>query len=309
MKCSILLLILLGLFLAGCSASTPPSSTTGIKIISSGNIATIAVGGFTFPAHDSSHTVALPLGRRVNFDFLPEVSIRNDSNVRLSVNFHWTFGIMKSMGGRDTFISDIVGLPLPSMTLGGPIAPGESQKLGFISSEINPITQQPMSYSSVDERLTHQQLAYRLIVGTQTDTSLFVLTGILDSTIFEKRYRGFIYTTETSPDPLGEVDLPLDQDLSGSSSFHALDVYPNPVPYSTQLTFEAKVHLDSVKANLYFTPNHSILEFLIIDIAPGSHTVMMDVSSIPMGLYRLEIFAWQGNSTTFSHENVCVRGH
>jgi hypothetical protein len=302
----------------GCSHSVSVQQNNGtVHLENPSSFATIAVGGLSFPGPDTvKGTLAFPTPRLINFDFLPNATIRNDSNAAVELVAAWRFGVLQSIGGHDTLITDIAGLPEPDTSLyldAGTLAPGQSLTITLSK------TVKLSDYLQVDDRLVHQRFAYQLMLYSRSHPvirPILTATAPFDPSAFNGRYHGFIYTSENSPDPLATVDGTEDP-VGGSSTFHGGGVFPNPTLDSTTVVLDADQPADSVRADLFITPHYAIKGvFSLVKVSAGSHLVRTGFPNIdPLygfpnlrpGLYKLVVTAWQGSAVTELHENICIR--
>ncbi|MDP4200988.1 MAG: hypothetical protein Q8922_15465 [Bacteroidota bacterium] len=309
------LLAVFTFLVAGCNSGTqPPTIATGsvifVRDMESNGYAEVIAGGVSFPVWDTTKTKFWPSPGLIDFEFHPYATIRNDSNVSLDLTATWKFGVMQSIGGKDTFVTTVAGLPDSGVSPNlGTLAPGQSYGITtFQSTRIDTTIHAPFDYLQIDDRLITQRPAYQLTIWNKQGKRLLASTALFDTNDFHKRYRGFYFTTESSPFPEGTVDGPVDPS-GGDPALRILPTYPDPTTGHTTLLLNLGESVDSIQADLYITPHHRAARLCSIGaMPPGVQYIQLNMPPVESGLYRLQLIVWKrGTGDYGNYENVCIR--
>ena len=286
---------------AGCSSpNTPPTPPAPISLSTSQpGLVDLEPGGVAIRAIGDT---------AVNFDLVSHVLIRNDSNVALHLLAKWALtgdttahqvqALVPNESGPQIIDSGTVDL--------GIIPPGSSEAIDSI-----PIV-------TLDSILPGSQVDYSIQFQVQNGPVLALdyltwnapissYTNYNLSVPFSSRYRGIIYTTESSPTPIGVIDAPDSTDWVGDSVFMPSPAYPNPATVTTSLGFTIPNSLDSLRGDLYITPHHILKTFINGPIkGTGNHEVSLNLSGISSGLYQVHWTAFKNGAVFTSHGNIMV---
>ena len=285
------LLLLAGLFFGCSNSSTTVNSSSIIVLSRAKGFAHLEAGGLSIRgAGDTA----------VNFDLVPNLSITNDSNVPLHLFAEWEISTLENI---NQIVTPPISLLFDTVDLG--IVPANST----IALDSIPIV-------TLSDSFANQQLSYTLWLGTKNSHFSDYAIDVFDSVPFNSRYRGFVYTTESSPTPLDTLDRPDDGDWQGDSIFMPQPAHPNPALVSTFVGFTGPGSfpanpetLDSVRGNLYITPHHFVSMVSDSLLKSGTHTISLNLSGYNPGLYRLIWTAYKGNNIVTSHGDIMVPLH
>ena len=277
-------------WLCGCSHSTTttavntfPSPITAVKLSGTSQFAHLEAGGLSILAVGDS---------LVNFDLVPNISVTNDSNIALHLFAIWQIG------------------PMTTNSSTSEISLYDTVDLGIITPKATiPIDSIPII--SLSEKLSAGiTIPYNLGIGTLSGPLLASAGDVFDSVHFNSRYRGIIFTTESSPTPLAIYDAPDDGDWQGDSIFSPTATYPNPAILNAEAGFMVTEPLDSLIGEIMVTP-HNIKNIFfnnhLNDL--GGHEIMLDLSGFSPGLYRVLWTAIKNNTIITSHGDIMVPLH
>jgi len=269
--------------LAGCSSPSEKSYSANISLSStSSSFAHLEAGGLAIRAKGDT---------AVNFDLIPAVSVKNDSNEALHLFAVW------ELYPLDLNLLHIISRDTIDIGL---VAPGAMVPLDSI-----PI----VTFSDSD--LYGKKLGISLDVGI-LNTGQLESVAETDSVPFSQRYHGFIYTTESSPNPIGIFDAPDDGDWIGDSNLTLSPAYPNPTNGITEGSFTIPGSftnpetLDSVRGDIHITPHHIVRSLSVIQPKSGVHATQFDLSGLSSGLYRLVWTAYKNGVVFTGHGDIMV---
>jgi hypothetical protein len=228
----------------------------------------------------------------VNFDFNSKTKVVNETDKPQHLYADYTFG---RIGPIDIGPTRTVAYTSRAVIDVGIVAAGASSTIdSTISFTL------PTSYA------TQNNLEYNITIRTEDSTRT---EGYTDKLIapFSNRYRGYIYTIESSPEPLATLDPPLDWRLSEGTGFRLEGAYPNPSAGSTTLSFMAMEAFDSVHVTLHRTPHQRVMIHTMTDGYQAGHwTINLDLPDVPSGLYRLDFTGYIHGKATDLNENIAV---
>lgn len=152
--------------------------------------------------------------------------------------------------------------------------------------------------------------ATRLMIKDLASGDSLVLIDSLEGSYPSNRYKGVVYTTENSPDPLGIIDGPEIDDWGSANndSIKLFPVYPNPSDgdnYYGVLRFQLLKRIDSLYISLNMTDS-KIYEFLdsTSSVEVGSYPYAVSVPGARNGMYRLFFSAWVKGKRYTLHGDV-----
>jgi hypothetical protein len=130
---------------------------------------------------------------------------------------------------------------------------------------------------------------YRLTLTDIATNDTYSTEGSLGGSTAENRFRGIIYTTEASPDPLGVFDGPDDGDwqVNKIPSMGPDACFPNPTMGKTTVARFSIQNNDSVVITLNKTKHNSIAYILSGIRYSGTYEIEIGMDSLKAGQYRL----------------------
>jgi hypothetical protein len=289
--------------LTGCSSPTIQNGTSPISITtSSPGLVHLEAGGLAIRSRSDT---------AINFDLVSHVSVKNDSSAPLHLFAEWK---MQSSAGSvpiETIGTTFTPIASDTMDL-GVVAPGSSASLDSIP--IVTFSNSDLHGGQLDYTLQFQiqggpvlaldYIAADLPLATATDYNL--------SVPIDKQYRGFIHTTEASPNPIDTLDGPEDGDWIGDSNLTLSPAYPNPTNGITEGSFTIPGSftnpetLDSVRGDIHITPHHIVRSLSVIQPKSGVHATQFDLSGLSSGLYRLVWTAYKNGVVFTGHGDIMV---
>jgi hypothetical protein len=134
--------------------------------------------------------------------------------------------------------------------------------------------------------------ATRLTITESSASDSIVIIDSLSGSNPRNRFTGILFTTEQSPDPIGLLDGPDDDDWKPFSlnEYKVSPAYPNPMVRSGTMTFVSRSVSDTMRVTLHRTLNDELMELLFIsNLKLGSYPFIYDLSAyeIPFGQYRV----------------------
>ncbi len=273
------LLVVIGI-LGGCKSSTQPAALTSplVSFSKSTQFGYLVAGGTKWPGIILDTVDGLD--SFVYFDFHRSITVTNASSAPQHLKAAWE--ILDDSAAREMQANkqtaSIQGLLWSSNTL----------DLGILQPNAS-IILDTTNVVRINQKFEHKVLSYTLQVATMNDSIFQSINARFDSVPFASRYRGYIYTVESAPNPINTFDRPDDGDWQGSPSFRLLAANPNPVSGSTSyavFTFVASQPVDSLQLDLHITPESIVRSFPLVNgLAVGSHTMTLDLSGHTPGLY------------------------
>ena len=130
---------------------------------------------------------------------------------------------------------------------------------------------------------------YRLTLTDISTNDTYSTDGSLSGSTPENRFRGIVYTTESSPDPLGVFDGPDDGDWQASKNpnMGPVPCFPNPVTGKTSVARFSIQNNDSVVITLNKT-RRGTLKYLASEVLySGTYELGIPMDSLKAGQYRL----------------------
>ena len=282
--------------LLGCSHTTSTQLVSSGPVTKTTQFSYLVAGGTKWPG--ILRDTVDGLDSFVYFDFHRKITITNSSGA--SQHLFATWGIFND-SARHVILPN-----KQTASVAGLLWESDGLDLGTIPANAF-IVLDTSNVVKINQNLTHTPLSYTLYLSTLSDPSFDQSTALFDSVPFASRYRGYIYSTESSPNPIAIMDAPDPDDWHGSNNFVTEAAYPNPANGSTEFVFEAFQPVDSVQLDLHITPGSIVRSFLVgQDLPLGVHSMMLDLTGLAPGLYRLMITAWQGSTVTHSHGDIRV---
>lgn len=267
-----LLTLLAAITIAGCSGSTNVNSKLDVAGVSPSEF---VAGGLTYATNDTLE----------DFDFRPHIRVTNPTNESLPLLIKCNF----SAAGSTRPGTATIDL--------GELAAGASRTL-----DSSFVVRIPTGFAG--ENVVCDMI---FISGNPDGGSFATYSQTRLDIPFSSRYHGFLYTTESSPDPLATLDQPLDWFLSAGPA-HLDGIFPNPAYGSTSIRLTLNAAIDSVKGLLRITPNSPADTIFSMPASmSGVWTIESDLTKQDPGLYRLEVIVWSNGQPQLAHANVSVR--
>ena len=272
-------------WLTGCEHSTAVIKPDPITFSSNSEFAHLEVGGLTILSQGDS---------LVNFDLIPNISVTNTTDSTLHLFAVWNIDTVST--------NRLYTLPQPSDTIDLGMVP--SQGTTEVDSII--LISLPMS-------VANSILYYDLTIcdGDPTLQNPLSVWGYgasapFDSVPFPNRWRGIIYTTEASPNPIGIIDGPDDSDWQATPIFTPNPAYPNPAITATSLGISFPAQLDSVKCQLFITPHHVLQTIADGTYGIGTYVFQTNLSALSPGSYRALWSGYKNGAAVSSHGDIMV---
>ena len=293
MKSSLLFFVTLILFLSGCKSSTEPMSNN--KLGSS-----ITVTSSSTPSLDGGGRWFAGLDTGVWYDVNIAYSLNNSSSTAKDISYKLEIGEYKNgkffSGYGDLFFDG-------DSTMSGIVTVS-----GNLTSVLN--VQPTIGIGRKNAKDWSSPYGYRLTLYDKGSNDLLVITDSLSGSTPQNRFHGIIYTTETSPDPLGVFDGPDDGDWKALSdtTIKCFPLFPNPSSLGAEIQYQTRNDLDSVFITLNKTRSYVIDTLFIFNEAKsqGQYGLTLQFPQIRHGMYRLFFQVRRKGSTISTRGDVIV---
>jgi hypothetical protein len=153
--------------------------------------------------------------------------------------------------------------------------------------------------------------AFRVTIYDESNNDSVVVMNELHGSSPNNRFRGVINTTKSSPDSLGLIDSPDDDDwkMTAPKGARIAPCFPNPINGlnpSTTFQFLISQENDSAYFTVNRTPSSIILTENIGKMSKGKYEYLAYLSGNSPGVYRLYYHLFRDGLEYISHGDVMI---
>lgn len=151
--------------------------------------------------------------------------------------------------------------------------------------------------------------ATRLTITELSASDSLVIIDSLSGSNSRNRFTGILFTTEQSPDPIGLLDGPDDDDWRpfALSEYTVTPASPNPTVSIGTISFVSRSASDTMRVTLQRTINDEFIElFVAPNPQPGYHSFAYDLNryEIPFGQYRVYFELFHNGEKYLTHGDI-----